>query len=270
MEVHHHPHVGSDSHREKKFKEYFLEFIMIFLAVTMGFFAESLREHLSNHAKEKEYIIGIKKDLVADTASMNDFLPSLISRINQTDTLIKLLQAQGVTGHGSDMYYLARLTTKLRSFIANNTTLTELEHSGNFGLITKEPVLTGLVKVQKIAETYKVITGLDEQEAEMTYPLLGNLFDASVFNTMETGSRFVIDSTATAFANITKPGGNPQLRNHNPDAINQLIFDLHERNGSFIGEVGILKELKAEEIALIQTINTQYHLKDSKPTKITN
>lgn len=32
MEVHHHPHV-----KEKKFKEYFLEFIMIFLAVTLGF-----------------------------------------------------------------------------------------------------------------------------------------------------------------------------------------------------------------------------------------
>jgi hypothetical protein len=265
MEVHHHPQV-----EKKGFKEYFLEFIMIFLAVTLGFFAESLREHLSNHSKEKEYIIGIKKDLVADTASLNDFLPYLISRIDQTDTLIKILQTQGVTDRGSDMYYLARLTTKLRSFIANNTTLTELEHSGNFGLITKEPVLTGLVKVQKIAETYKVITGLDEQEAEMTYPLLGKLFDASVFNTMESGSHFVIDSTASAFANITKPAGNPQLRHHNPDAINQLIFDLHERNGSFIGEAGILKEQKAEEIALIQTINIQYHLKDSKPTKITN
>ena len=264
MEVHHHPQV-----EKKGFKEYFLEFLMIFLAVTMGFFAESLREHLSNHSKEKVYIIGIKKDLVADTASLNDFLPYLISRINQTDTLIRILQTQGATDRGGDMYYLARLTTKLRSFIANNTTLTELEHSGNFGLITKEPVLTGLVKVQKIAETYKVITDLDEQEAEMTYTLLGNLFDASVFNTMETGSRFVIDSTASAFANIKKPDGNPQLRNHKPDAINQLIFDLHERNGSFIGEVGILKEQKAEEIALIQTINSQYHLKDSKSAKIT-
>jgi len=33
MEVHHHPHV-----EKKKFKEYFLEFLMIFLAVTLGFF----------------------------------------------------------------------------------------------------------------------------------------------------------------------------------------------------------------------------------------
>ena len=235
---------------------------MIFLAVTMGFFAESLREHLSNDSKEKEYIIGIKKDIAADTASLNDFLPYLISRIHQTDTLINLLQTPGVTDRGSDMYYLARLTTKLRSFIANNTTLTELEHSGNFGLITKSSVLTGLVKVQKIAEAYKVITDLDEKEAEMTYPLLGNLFDASVFNTMESDSHFLIDSTASAFANITKPPGNPQLRNHNPDSINQLIFDLHERNGSFIGEAGILKELKRNEIELIQTINKQYNLEN--------
>jgi uncharacterized membrane protein len=39
MEVHHHPHVV-----KKNFREYFLEFLMIFLAVTLGFFAENLRE----------------------------------------------------------------------------------------------------------------------------------------------------------------------------------------------------------------------------------
>ena len=42
MEVHHHPHVDPDSHREKNFKEYFLEFLMIFLAVTMGFLEDCL------------------------------------------------------------------------------------------------------------------------------------------------------------------------------------------------------------------------------------
>ena len=34
MEVHHHPDLH---HKPKKWKEYFLEFLMIFLAVTMGF-----------------------------------------------------------------------------------------------------------------------------------------------------------------------------------------------------------------------------------------
>src|SRR5215471_21784226 len=51
MEVHHHPHV-----EKKNFKEYFLEFVMIFLAVTLGFFAENIREHFVDKAHEQEYI----------------------------------------------------------------------------------------------------------------------------------------------------------------------------------------------------------------------
>lgn len=258
MEVHHHPKV-----EKKGFKEYFLEFLMIFLAVTLGFIAENLREKLSDHSKEKEYIVNIKKDLAADTTGLNDYLPFLIERINQSDTLIKLLQTKGNTDRGSDMYYLARLTTKMRPFNTNTTTLTELEHSGNFRLISKQPVVNGVIKIQKTLEFYKSITNLDEQEAEMSYPLLGTLFDAAMFNSMETkNSHFLIDSTASSIANIEKPAGDPQLRNHNPDAINQLMFDLHERKGSFIGEVGILREYKKSAIALIETINKEYHLEN--------
>ena len=41
MEVHHHPHVPTHS---KPWKEYILEFAMLFLAVSMGFIAENVRE----------------------------------------------------------------------------------------------------------------------------------------------------------------------------------------------------------------------------------
>ena len=48
MEVHHHPDLH---HKPKKWKEYFLEFLMIFLAVTLGFFAENIREYFSEAKK---------------------------------------------------------------------------------------------------------------------------------------------------------------------------------------------------------------------------
>src|SRR5436853_6339027 len=48
MEVHHHPHV-----EKKSFKEYLLEGLMIFIAETLGFFAESLREHFTNNEIEQ-------------------------------------------------------------------------------------------------------------------------------------------------------------------------------------------------------------------------
>jgi hypothetical protein len=68
MEVHHHPDLH---HKPKPWKEYFLEFVMIFLAVTLGFFAESLREYRSDRAKEKEYIESFIKDLNKDVEELN-------------------------------------------------------------------------------------------------------------------------------------------------------------------------------------------------------
>jgi len=65
MEVHHHPQLH---HERKPWKEYLLEGLMIFLAVTMGFFAESLREHIteSNNALElaRNFYTELKQDSI--------------------------------------------------------------------------------------------------------------------------------------------------------------------------------------------------------------
>ncbi|HEY2583995.1 MAG TPA: hypothetical protein VGI43_19455, partial [Mucilaginibacter sp.] len=66
MEVHHHPEV-----EKKGLKEYILEGLMIFLAVTMGFFAETIREHISDKAKGLEYIKSFAQDLRRDTANFS-------------------------------------------------------------------------------------------------------------------------------------------------------------------------------------------------------
>jgi len=50
MEVHHHPQV-----KKKGLKEYFHAFLMIFLAVTVGFIAENIREKSNEKHNAKEY-----------------------------------------------------------------------------------------------------------------------------------------------------------------------------------------------------------------------
>ena len=260
MEVHHHPKV-----EKKNFKEYFLEFIMIFLAVTLGFIAENVRESLSDRSKEKEYVISIKKDLAADTTSLNIWIPNLYQKVADFDTLIFLLQTSNNTARGSDLYYYARLSTRSRVFTADDNTITELKNSGNFRLITNKTVINGLADFEKIINSYINLSIIDNKEAEMLYPMLGNLFDASVFNTMvQTNYRinsFSVDSVTASLVmeNLLKPPGNPQLRNHNADNINQLIFYLHERKSSFVGEIRLLMQQKKNAAELIQTINKEYH-----------
>jgi hypothetical protein len=263
MEVHHHPNV-----EKKGFKEYFLEFIMIFLAVTLGFIAENVRESISDKSKEKEYIASIKKDLAEDTSALNIWIPNLFKRVNDFDTLISLLQVQGVNPYGSDLYYYARLSTRSRIFSANNNTITELKNSGNFRLITNKKIIDRLTNFQKIIDSYMNLVVVDNKESEMLYPLLGSLFDATVFNKMikadAKATAFSVDSVTASLTleNLIKPPGNPQLRTHNEDAVNQLIFDLHERKSSFVGEIRLLLFQKQNATVLIQSINKEYHLKD--------
>src|SRR4051812_47374154 len=71
MEVHHHPQL---EHKPKPWKEYLLEGLMIFVAVTMGFFAESLREHIARNEKERQVIESLMSGIKKDTAKLGDLI----------------------------------------------------------------------------------------------------------------------------------------------------------------------------------------------------
>lgn len=65
MEVHHHPQTN---HQPKPWKEYLLEGLMIFIAVTLGFFAENLREKISDSHRENEFAKALYSELKDDSA----------------------------------------------------------------------------------------------------------------------------------------------------------------------------------------------------------
>src|SRR5271169_6835918 len=91
MEVHHHPELP---HGEKKrFKEYFLEFLMIFLAVTLGFVAENLREHITSRSKEKEYIRAFVRNVQEDTARLRYIIQFDSVQVAGIDQFLRLRHA---------------------------------------------------------------------------------------------------------------------------------------------------------------------------------
>src|SRR5262245_28353522 len=66
MEVHHHSHTA-----RKKWTHYFWEFLMLFLAVTLGFFVENQREHYVEKQRTKEYALQLIDGLMRDTSTLN-------------------------------------------------------------------------------------------------------------------------------------------------------------------------------------------------------
>jgi hypothetical protein len=89
MEVFHYPNMH---HKKKHFTQYFLEFLMIFLAVTMGFFAESIRQYIS----DKEHVHRLCGQLVHDLRNDSAILDFNITKENllvkKSDSLFEVLQ----------------------------------------------------------------------------------------------------------------------------------------------------------------------------------
>jgi hypothetical protein len=133
MEVHHHPTV-----ERKNFKEYFLEFLMIFLAVTMGFFAESIREHLADSSKERQYIRSMIADLKNDTAMLREVIDINIKRISGIDTLSSLLNKPSLTMDEEKQLYIlnSRYASNIAKMDWNDGTIRQLLTSGNLRLMS--------------------------------------------------------------------------------------------------------------------------------------
>src|SRR5438477_4840010 len=103
MEIHKHPHHVT---HKKKWGEYLLEFLMLFLAVFLGFLAENLRERIVVHTIEKEYIHSLVEDLKSDTLQSDEILILLNSRRAGVDSVIIALSSSGITENSNNDYRL--------------------------------------------------------------------------------------------------------------------------------------------------------------------
>ncbi|MEO6961491.1 MAG: hypothetical protein ABIY90_05955, partial [Puia sp.] len=145
MEVHHHPDIH---HKPKKWKEYFLEFLMIFLAVTLGFIAENLREHISNRAKEKQYIEGFIRNVTDDTANLRHVIAFDSLQVKGVDSMLHLAHANmAIDSNRKSFYNIAiHYFYNSASFKSNDATLQQLKSTGDYRLIEKDHVADSLSK----------------------------------------------------------------------------------------------------------------------------
>jgi hypothetical protein len=143
MEVHHHPDLH---HRRKRFREYFLEFLMIFLAVTLGFLAENLREHITNQAKEKEYIRAFIRNVQDDTARLRQVIRFDSVQVNGIDRFLRMSHTDFKPDSNRRNFYMLAGGTFYNSFafISNNATLQQLKSTGDYRLIKRDHVADSL------------------------------------------------------------------------------------------------------------------------------
>ena len=138
MEVHHHPHV-----EKKNFKEYFFEFIMIFLAVTLGFFAENIREHYVEHKRAHQYAMLLIQDINKNTLQVQQELERRKIMELSFDTLKNLLTNNRLDSNFQIVKHVVLLSETLPLPITT-ATFTQMQNSGSLRYI-QDPQLTSLL-----------------------------------------------------------------------------------------------------------------------------
>ena len=252
MEVHHHPHV-----EKKRFKEYFLEFIMIFIAVTLGFFAESYREHLKNNEEIHENIQSILTDLESDVAHFNAILDMNVYGYNAADSLISLLHND--ISNTRQIYFYARATTaNVGYYYTNSKTFDLMKASGMLKLIHPRNLLDSLglyyVTFQLLSEQDDAVRIKNDAVHK------GNhlLFDSYVFSQM----KVVYDSINRSHTVVQPPQGHPALLSTDYRAMNEVALNYYYLSASEKFDCRAAEHQKQLAIRLIALIKQEYQLKN--------
>jgi hypothetical protein len=137
-----HPHLD---HPKRKFKDYLSEFILIFVAITGGFFMENIREKVIDNHKEKEYISRLAGDIKEDTAYTSYLMIQCQQQMKMLDSLVFLLEKPILAIDDKIVTLIADNLNNIYIFSPRDITMSQLKSTGGLRLIEYSTVSDKIV-----------------------------------------------------------------------------------------------------------------------------
>ena len=240
-----HPNPSSN---EKRFKHYLFDFFMLFLAVTLGFFVENMREHLVEQNRERDYVLSVAEDLKQDIYQMDSIINKRVIKNQMMDSILFLLNSPQLNERGNDIYYYARWLPRTYRFYPNDRTFQQL-NSGNWRLIRNNKVSNVLLAYNSTVRS--IISYIEQREEALIilmYPSLSKLFDNQVFESMVNGLTF------------KHPTGNPHLLSTDKAALNEFCNQIHFAKNSNYYFITTSKSLRSNALNTLEILKREYHL----------
>jgi hypothetical protein len=248
MEVHHHPEV-----EKKGLKEYLLEGLMIFLAVMMGFFAESLRENISEKRIEKEFVESFVADLKKDTATFNIIIPIEATAIRGLDSMLVTLGRTPYTDSSIRfMYYLNRkYTAAIEPMSYTLRTITQLKYAGGLRLIADKKAADSIILYNKMVDDITSVLNYTTHDFMIPSLHLGN----KIFN-----AKFLLPYDGESVIHLLNTAEKINLLPYDESTIAQytgLIYQVKQIRQNYFGQ---LQRHKERAIDMISFFQKEYHL----------
>jgi len=253
MEVHQHSHTA-----RKKWTHYLWEFLMLFLAITLGFFVENKREHILENKRAKEYAKALVSDLIADTTELGKDLYGLSQTLAFSDTLeMELLKKLAGTGiSGARLYYYTFFAPGKFQFGVKTATLSQLKNSGSLRYFRNFEIIRLINEYDQA-----ILTQIGRSEIDLSSFTMWREAREPLFNFyhLKKLQQLLADRPQShdSILNIDLP-----LMDNSPGAINKIAHALSERklnlqrrqNEYYRDPYNIARKL-------VDVLKKEYHLK---------
>ena len=243
----HPPHLHHTS--GKRFSHYFYEFLMLFLAVLSGFFAENLREEKVEHNRENEYMKSMVEDLRLDTLQLSRIKSFRLDKLSTIDSLNNFFKDYKEGLVPSNIYIQANKLFGHAGFFQNSGTLDQLRNSGGLRLIRHRNVVDS---IESYDQQIKRISLRDIYETNFSYD--HNKLQQKLFNGREV---LPFSETKTSMSESTVL----------PPTVKLNVQILDEYVNSLIGfkyfvrrDLELQEAVKAKAKNLINLIKKEYSL----------
>jgi len=242
MEVHHHPDV-----EKKGLKEYVLEGLMIFLAVTMGFFAESLREHITNSEHVKQLSSQLAQDLKTDTLHLQKAMFFESALVKKNDSLFFILQRPIAKADTKKIQQLIMDSYHVMLFHQSSGAFEAIKSQLQLKQFSESRIAQYIADYESTLQILKALEKIQENNLDR---------DVAPFFKLH-----FTPPSLYAFIH-EKPLVNGGMRNLTQNDLTQLSMDMELIQSYNDDMISCQRNLKNKAVKFIEYINKEYNLKN--------
>jgi len=193
---------------------------MLFFAVTLGFFAENIREHYIEKEREIKYLQNVHQDLEKDIEEVDSTIISIDRKQMMADSIKMLISTNTLLQNLPDFYYFNK-SLGFRHLFENSTNgFTQLKTAGGLRLIANTEIIN---KIQTYSNTIgRVLSLQDLNESMLLNYRLKSAKIINVLTSIEMDSEQNLKNTNLLYRYI-RPAHPRPLLSTKPEDINEAF-----------------------------------------------
>jgi hypothetical protein len=235
----------------KKWNHYLFEFLMLSLAVTLGFFVDNVREGRAERQLELQHMQSLISDLRQDTLRFSRQIEVADLVISMCDSIIQLLSKNERQAHDQQrLYLLSRaMSPKILPHFVNDRTFEEMRGSGALRLINTSSIADSISTYYFFSKELIWLNELVLTRFQQKVEMESKVFLADSYEKM-------LDKKTFAFRALS---GNPPLATNDKALLNEFAVTIHYVSSVTAFKKNYLKRLKVNANRLLAILNQEYN-----------